>query len=410
MDTYSILIFLSGLVIFSYLFDLFARRTSVPAVLLLLGLGILLRVIADAWSFRVMDMQLILPTLGNVGLILIVLEGALDLEYRPEKRTIISKAFISALLILLITSAAIAGLLHNITGAEWVVCVANAIPLSVISSAVAIPSVAGQPMERKEFVVYESSFSDILGIVFFNFIVSNDSFGLGAFSRLGGEIVSVLILSALFSMALLCILGRIKHNVKFFLIMAILVLVYAVGKQFHLSSLVVVLAFGMFLANAEQLPFEWFKKRFIYPDFKRDLEQFHSLSGESAFLIRTFFFVVFGYTVILMQLADRTVILVGMVLLTATYLVRAIFLKAILRMDLRPLVYVTPRGLISILLYFSLPTQLKMPGVGLGLLFLMVLGTCLIMAFGLLGDRPLIKGAEDDGPVDPSTLPPERIT
>jgi hypothetical protein len=408
MDTYGILIFLSGLVIFSYLFDLFARRTSVPAVLLLMGLGIVLRVLADAWTFRVMDMQLILPTLGNVGLILIVLEGALDLRYEREKRTIISKAFTSALMLLLITVAAIAGLLHFITGTAWIVCVANAVPLSVISSAVAIPSVVGLSTERKEFVVYESSFSDILGIVFFNFIVSNETFGFGAFGRLGGEIFGVLVLSAVFSMALLWLLGRIKHNVKFFLIMAILVLVYAMGKQFHLSSLVVVLAFGMFLANADQLPFPWFQNRFMYPDFKRDLEQFHSLSGESAFLIRTFFFVVFGYTVILMQLADKTVVLVGMALLAATYLVRAVFLKVALKVDLRPLVYVTPRGLISILLYFSLPPELKMPGVGMGLLFLMVLGTCVIMAFGLLGNRPSKKVAAE--PVDPHSLPPERIT
>jgi NhaP-type Na+/H+ or K+/H+ antiporter len=196
--------------------------------------------------------------------------------------------------------------------------------------------------------------------------------------------------------------------VKFFLIMAILVLVYAMGKQFHLSSLVVVLAFGMFLANADQLPFPWFQNRFMYPDFKRDLEQFHSLSGESAFLIRTFFFVVFGYTVILMQLADKTVVLVGMVLLAATYVVRALFLKVALKVDLRPLVYVTPRGLISILLYFSLPPELKMPGVGMGLLFLMVLGTCVIMAFGLLGNRPSKK--IEAGPKDESSLPPERIT
>ncbi|MCB0770265.1 MAG: hypothetical protein KDC00_07650 [Flavobacteriales bacterium] len=408
MDTYGILIFLSGLVIFSYLFDLFARRTSVPAVLLLMGLGIVLRVLADAWTFRVMDMQLILPTLGNVGLILIVLEGALDLRYEREKRTTISKAFTSALMLLLITVAAIAGLLHFITDTAWIVCVANAIPLSVISSAVAIPSVVGLSTERKEFVVYESSFSDILGIVFFNFIVSNDSFGFGAFGKLGGEILGVLILSALFSMALLWLLGRIKHKVKFFLIMAILVLVYAMGKQFHLSSLVVVLAFGMFLANADQLPFQWFQSRFMYPDFKRDLEQFHSLSGESAFLIRTFFFVVFGYTVILMQLADKTVVLVGMGLLAATYLVRAVFLKVALKVDLRPLVYVTPRGLISILLYFSLPAKLKMPGVGMGLLFLMVLGTCVIMAFGLLGNRPTKEVAAE--PMEPHTLPPERIT
>ena len=59
-------------------------------------------------------------------------------------------------------------------------------------------------------------------------------------------------------------------------------------------------------------------------------------------------------------------------------------LKFAVRMDLSPLVFITPRGLISILLYFSLPTSLQLPQVGTTLLFLLVLSTCLLMALGLI--------------------------
>ena len=395
MNAYNILIFLSGLVIFSYLFDLFAKRARVPSVLLLLALGIGLRLIADRTGIRVFDVQQLLPTLGTVGLILIVFEGAMELTYERSKRSFIRKAFFGAFGMLLLTTAAIAGILHYATAASWHACVANAIPLSVISSAVAIPSSAGLEPKMKEFVTYESSFSDILGIILFNFAVSNGSFGPAAFGRLSVELLAVVVISVALSMALLWLLGRIKHHIKFFLILSILVLVYALGKQFHLSSLIIVLAFGVFLANVDQLPFTWFRSRFLYPDFHRDMEQFHSLSRESAFLIRTFFFVLFGFGLELMLLNDsRTALLCG-VLVLVIYSVRGIFLKWPLRMDLRPLVFISPRGLISILLFVSLPDTLLIPGIGMGLLFMLVIITCVAMVLGSLGSkgRPVVKPA-----------------
>jgi len=390
MSAYDILILLSALVIFSYLFDLFAKRTRLPAVLLLLTVGMGLRLVADRWNVHIPGLGILLPTLGNIGLILIVFEGALDLTYAHSKRPLIRKAFLSALVIMLVTAGAITMLLyHALPGASWSVCLANSIPLSIISSAVAIPSAAGLRTDLKEFVIYESSFSDILGIILFNFLTVNGDLGSAAFGRLGAEIIGVLVMSAGFSMALLWLLGRIKHHVKFFLILAILVLVYAVGKQFHLSSLVVVLAFGIFLANADQLPFAWFRKRFLYADLDRDLGQFHTLARETAFLIRTFFFALFGFSVVIDQLRDRDAVLLCGGLLALTYGVRALFLAA-LRLQVKPLVYLTPRGLISILLFLSLPPQFALPGVGIALLFLFVLATCLIMAMGLLasGDAP----------------------
>jgi len=36
----------------------------------------------------------------------------------------------------------------------------------------------------------------------------------------------------------------------------------------------VVLVFGIFLANADQLPFDWFKRRFLYADFYKDRRPF----------------------------------------------------------------------------------------------------------------------------------------
>jgi hypothetical protein len=53
----------------------------------------------------------------------------------------------------------------------WDTALLNAIPLGIISSSVAIPAAINLRPADKEFVVYESSFSYILGILVFDFIV-----------------------------------------------------------------------------------------------------------------------------------------------------------------------------------------------------------------------------------------------
>ncbi|MBK9016924.1 MAG: hypothetical protein IPM82_24270 [Saprospiraceae bacterium] len=91
MTTNEIIMLLCGLILFPYLFEIFAKRTKVPAVLLLLATGIGLRLLADALSFPDVEFSRLLPLLGTVGLILIVLEGALDLHFNLEKKKVIIK-------------------------------------------------------------------------------------------------------------------------------------------------------------------------------------------------------------------------------------------------------------------------------------------------------------------------------
>lgn len=387
MSTYSILILLSGLVIFSYLFDMIAKRTQIPSVLLLLTLGIGLKQLVTYFDFETFDFLKILPTLGTVGLILIVFEGALDLKYDSDKNKLIRKTFFSALVILLVTTGSITILLHQLTGYSYHLCFVNAIPFSIISSAIAIPSVSGIKKQQREFMIYESSFSDIVGIILFNFAISNESYNFSAFSNLGIELLLIFLFSAVSCLLLLYLIGRINHNIKFFLIISILVLVYAIGQTFHLSSLIIVLAFGLFLNNADEIRIPFFRKYFIYPNLSKDLVQLHQLSAESAFIIRTFFFVIFGFTIVIDQFKDFTLIQYGLLILGLIYLIRLLYLKFVAKTDVNPLVYITPRGLISILLFYNLPKDLRINGVETGLLFMIILATSIVMSLGLLGSK-----------------------
>ncbi len=387
MTTYTTLIILSGLVIFSYLFDLVATKTKLPSVLLLLLLGIGLHLLVDELKIQTFDFLRILPALGTVGLILIVFEGSLDLKYDTKKNELIKGAFFAAISILLLSVVAITWIIYLITEKDIYLCFVNAIPFSIISSAIAIPSVSALNQKTKEFIIYESSFSDILGIVLFNFTISNAQISLSSFTSLALSTLIIIILSVAACAFLLYIMGRISHHIKFFLIISILVLVYALGQSYHLSSLILILAFGLFLNNAEAINYAWFKTIFIYKNLAEDLKQLHQLSAETAFIIRTFFFVIFGFTMNVYELNDFYLIINGLLILITIYIIRFAYLVIFKKEHILPEGFVSPRGLISILLYYNLPESMKLPEISTAFLFMVVLGTSLVMTFGLMTSK-----------------------
>ena len=387
MTTYTTLIILSSLVIFSYLFDLVASKTKLPSVLLLLFLGIGLRLLVDNFNVQTFDFLKILPTLGTVGLILIVFEGSLELKYEKEKNKVIKGAFFAAFFMLLATVSVITFIIYQITHQELYLCIVNAIPFSVISSAIAITSVAGLTKKSREFIIYESSFSDILGVIIFNFAVSNPHLSMSSFAGLGLSTALILVVSTIACLFLLYIMGRIHHHIKFFLIISILILVYAIGQSYHLSALVLILSFGLFLNNADTIKYAWFKGIFVYKNLAKDLVQLHQLSAESAFIIRTFFFVIFGFTIDIHQLDDRNVIINGLLILASIYMIRFMYLLLFKKDHILPEGFVTPRGLISILLYYNLPPAMKLVEIGPAFLFVVVLGSSLIMSIGLIASK-----------------------
>ncbi|NEN25580.1 sodium:proton antiporter [Cryomorpha ignava] len=387
MNTYSILIFLSLVVVFSYIFDLIAKKTKIPSVLLLFGTGLALQYILKYFGVNPFNLSNILPVVGTVGLILIVLEGALELKFEKDKIKMIQKTFGSAFFILIITSLLITFLFRYVTHLPFQICLVNAIPLGIISSAIAIPSAADLSKDKREFVIYDSSFSDILGIMFFNFAIQNETYGISAYVDLGKDTIITLVIAVVISVVFLFLMKRITHHIKFFLILSLLILVYAIGKFYHLSALIVVLFLGLFLNNAEIIPISKFKQLFLYEKLKADLNQFLLLTAESAFIIRTFFFLMFGYTMNIYSLLNLSVLMNGLIALIVIYLVRGLYLKYVTRADLVPALFIAPRGLISILLFFSIPDSMKLTETSDGLLLFVILTTSVIMTYGLVSSK-----------------------
>ena len=363
MDVGSILIVLPLLIIFSYLFDIFARRTKFPSVILLVLTGITLRFFSSYSGYSNFEfLDSLVPVLGTIGLILIVLEAALELEIKKEKAQIIVKGFLAALVILIINIVLVSIFFNQVIGLEYSTSVIYAIPLSIISSAVAIPSATGLITNNKEFVVYESTFSDILGIMIFYYCIrqaeKGEAFiGLEPIFTLIGQIFLIIGISIVITYLLFQLIQRIEHHVKFFLILALLILAYEIGKDFlKLPSLVLIFIFGIFLSNFTNLILKSLKKYIKTDDIKKsDLHEFHLLTAESTFLVRTFFFLFFGFSIPLESFVEFEPYIIGATVLLIMYGVRYFYLSLVLNdEESKPLLYFSPRGLITILLFLSI--------------------------------------------------------
>jgi len=382
--------------VFSYTFDLIAKRTKIPSVIFLFGTGLAIQYTLKYLDIEIPNVSQFLPVIGTVGLVLIVLEGALELRFEKEKFGLIRSTLGSSFFILVFTALILTMLFRYMTHLPFQVCLVNSIPLAIISSAIAIPSVSDLSKTKKEFVIYDSSFSDILGIMFFYFAKQNETYDFGAYLNLGKDLIITLIIAVAISVIFLFLIKRITHHVKFFLILSLLLLVYAIGKKFHLSSLIIVLFLGLFLNNAEIIPINRFKELFLYKKLRNDLDQFLLLTAESAFIIRTFFFLIFGYIMDIHSLLNWTVMMNGVIAVIVIYGVRAIYLKYVVKKHLSPEVYIAPRGLISILLFFDIPETMKLNNTADGLLLFVILATSVIMTFGLLKSKNDISGESDE--------------
>ena len=418
MNTLSILIVFPLLVVFSYLFDAIARKTKFPSVILLMFTGIIIRAVTNLYGFTdFVFLDKLIPVLGTVGLILIVLEGALELDIKREKLPVILKGFFAAALILILNIIAVSWAFENILNLEHKTAIIFAIPLAIISSAVAIPSAAGLLNREKEFVVYESTFSDILGIMIFNYAIrqfeSNQTLiSAESIVALGLQIIGVIVVSLIITYLLFQLLQKIEHHVKFFLILALLVLVYAFGKFFHLPALVTIFIFGLFLSNVKALLPGFMQRYLDLNQTEKGLHEFHILTAESTFLVKTFFFLFFGFSISLVEFSSVTPFIYGVLIFGIMLLIRYLyFIATTFKIKPSPLVYMSPRGLISILLFLQIKevTFINTAAsiIDEQVLLVVILASMLMMTLGTMkkpNQNPELESSEDSEENETNTL------
>ncbi|HNT22690.1 MAG TPA: cation:proton antiporter, partial [Saprospiraceae bacterium] len=325
--TSTIIISLCILVLIAYLFDLSSSKTKIPSVILLLVSGGLVRFLTDWLGIQLPDLDVLLPVLGTVGLILIVMEGSLELQLHRSRLPMIFKSFMIAFIPLLVLSCLAAWGLQYLGYPHYKTNLGNVIPLFVISSAIAIPSVRYNSRPTREFVVYETSLSDILGVIFFNFIVLNEVIDQRAFFTFFMQLGLETLIAFIATLFLAFLLGKIEHHIKFVPIIFLIILIYAVSKEFHLPALLFILIFGLFLGNLDELRnFQWIAK-FHPENLDREVIRFKEITTEATFLIRSLFFLVFGFLIRPQDIINQQSAIWAACIVAAVYLVRIIILK-----------------------------------------------------------------------------------
>lgn len=389
LSSYNLIIGASLIVVLSFFFNGISKKTNIPAVLMLIVLGILIKITLEFFIPEIPDFKGSLEILGTVGLIMIVLEAALELELKREKLWPIIKSMAVAL-IGLMGSAYVAALIlyqfiPNMTmQSAWL----YATPLSILSSAIIIPSVGGLAEGKKEFHIYESTFSDIMGIMMFYFLTGklNPAEDTGA-SGFALNLVLTIVIALVASYAIILVFQKIKSQAKLFLLIAVLLLLYAIGKKMHLSSLIIILVFGLIVKNVN-LFFPGKTKIFLESERMQQIyHELHIVTLETAFVVRTFFFVIFGITIVLSSLLSINVAIVSLLIIASIYAIRFLVLMIFVGKDMLPQLFIAPRGLITVLLFYAIPSEAQIEGFESGILLFVIIATSLVMTWAMIKDK-----------------------
>lgn len=367
----------------AYLFDLSTAKTKIPSVILLLLLGWAMRQGCYLLGVETPDFASLLPVIGNIGLLLIVLEGSLELEFDRSKIPLVKKSFYSSIIPIILLTLILTALFSYYGNNDWRASLLSSIPLCVISSAIAIPTVRYFDKSSREFVVYESSFSDIIGVLFFNFIIYNEVIDVFSFLDFGKEILVMLVLSFVFTILLAYLLNKIENHVKFTPMIIIIIMIYFISKYLHLPGLLFILILGLFLGNLERLDsVKWIDK--LKPELLHDeAMRLKEIVIEATFLVRAFFFLLFGFLletkeILNLQTPPWSLSIFGLIVL-----IRFMVLK-ILKIPISPVGFIAPRGLITILLFLSLPASQTIDIVNKSLIVQVIIFSSLFMMIGAM--------------------------
>lgn len=372
-----------ALLLLAYLFDITFAKTRIPTVILLLVLGGVVRYFTDYFEIPMPDLDPLLPLIGTIGLILIVLEGALELDLERSKALFITKSFFMAFLPLIVLVFGGAWILYTFFNIPYLKGMINLTPLAIISSAISIPSSQNLCTRNREFITYEGSFSDTLGVVFFNLITIENISERNVFGRFTLTIIIVLILSLIATLLLSYMLGKIKHKVKYIPIILIALLLYSVSEHYHMPGLIFIMLFGLFLGNVRKLSHFKFISRIQPETLEIEVVKFKELTSEATFLVRSLFFLLFGYLLDAAVLINSESLIWAVGITVGIYLVRYFFLK-LLKIEILPLLFIAPRGLITIVLFLSISQSQHIPYIVQPVVIQVIILTSIIMMIELV--------------------------
>ena len=266
------------------------RRSGVPSVIVMIALGLIAEPLLRSMGVVAVELKAMVPTAGAIGLVLVVLEGALDIELRRERIRLAATASALAVAAFVLCAAAFAVIAVHALAMSYFHAAILATPFAVISSAIAIPGSQFPDGGAREFVVYESSVSDTIGVLVFFALVNSEATLRGFLTELAGGGLLSLVLAFACSVTLVLVTTRAHAHVRYIPLLAGLFALYAAGELLHLSPLIMVLLFGLMLNNKSALDRIPTLRRVSAKISAATVGEFRVLVQELTFAVRAFFF------------------------------------------------------------------------------------------------------------------------
>ena len=115
----------------------------------------------------------------------------------------------------------------------------------------------------------------------------------------------------------------------------------------------------------------------------KEVAKFKELVAEATFLVRALFFLLFGFLIENAELLNTKTFTWAIGIVVAVFLFRIIQFS-IFKLELFPMVFIAPRGLINILLFLSIVPAQNIQFVNKSLLIQVVILSALVLMFGLM--------------------------
>jgi hypothetical protein len=209
---------------------------------------------------------------------------------------------------------------------------------------------------------------------------------MNSFGHFAVQILIIIVISFIATIGLSLLLNKIEHQIKFVPIILLVVLIYAVSKIYHLPGLIFIMFFGLSIGNLDEFKkYKWIEK-FKPDELAIEVKKFHELIIEGAFLVRALFFLLFGYLIETSEVLNMETLLWAAVIVFFIFVFRFFQLK-LSKLPIQPLLFVAPRGLITILLFLSIDPKHTIAFVNNSLIIQVIILTALVMMIGLMSNN-----------------------
>ena len=165
--------------------------------------------------------------------------------------------------------------------------------------------------------------------------------------------------------------------------MLLAILIYNISKIYHLPALIFILLFGLFLGNLDAFKSTPWIQRLRPLELNKEVHKFKEITIEGTFLIRALFFLLFGFLMETSDILNLNTFIWALGIVAGIFAIRAAQLK-LSKLPLQPLLFIAPRGLITILLFLSIMPQNRILLVDKSLVVQVIILTVLVMMVGMI--------------------------